>query len=236
MAHLPVAALPLPLAAADWLELVLPVIFVIFWLVSQIVALVQRVRGVGNAAPPQRPPVVVQARPRPPVAPPAPGDRLELEIEAFRRAQAEAAAKRDPAPRPAAPARPQPRPPVRQGEARPGEPARPPQGQRPAPAQRAAAAQPVQRATATRPAPSAPPRPVPGGVARHVEEAFSHDLAHSAGAIHSAPGAAPSSSTAAADAADRSTAAAIVAMMRSPASVRQALLLREILDRPVHRW
>lgn len=226
----PVAALPL--AAVDWLELVLPVLFVIFWLVSQIVALVQRVRGAGNAAPPQRPPVVVQARPRPPVAQPAARDRLELEIEAFRRAQAEAAAKGDPAARPAAPDRPaQPRPPVR-----PGEPARPAQGQRPAAAQRTVPTQPAKRATAARPAPSEPARPAPGGVARHVEEAFSHDLAHSSGGIHPALGVAPSSSAAAGEAADRSTAAALAAMMRSPATVRQVMLLREILDRPVHRW
>lgn len=229
-------ALPPPLAAADWLELVLPVLFVIFWLVSQIVNLVQRVRGAGGgAAAPQRPPVAVPGKPRPPVAQPPARERLELEIEAFRRAQAEAAAKGNPAARPAQP---------RQTGA-PGGPVRqaPPvaQGQKPTPASpaRPAPAQPAKRVSAARPAPAEPARPAAGSVARHVEEAFSHDLAHSAGGIHPTLGAQRTSAAGAAtagDAAERSTAAAIVAMIRSPATVRQAILLREVLDRPVHRW
>jgi hypothetical protein len=97
----------------------------------------------------------------------------------------------------------------------------------------------VKRASAARPAQAEPPRPAAGDVARHVEEAFSHDLAHSTAGIHPTMGTHPASSAATVttgDAAARSTAAALVAMMRSPATVRQAILLREVLDRPVHRW
>lgn len=226
----------LPLAAAgDWLEALLPILFVLFWIVSQVVNVVQRVRGAGGdavrrgkgGAPVER---VVR-----PAAPPDAGAEarqdLERQIEAFRRGQAEAgrAAGRGipaAAPTPSSPRTPAPRPP--------------------------AAPQPAARKQAQSRPRSAPPASGPlashdGDIARHVEGAFAHDLSHSRPARPTGAAAVPGSLASsaaesgaglrAANAAEPlSTAAELVAMIRNPATVRQAILLGEVLGRPVDRW
>jgi len=229
----------LPLAAADWLEALLPLLFFIFWIVSQVVNVVRRVRG----GPPAAGPVVKEIRRQPPAAdgagPPDPRADIERQIEAFRRAQQEAA-NRPPAPAPAPAPAPRPRTPL------------------PLPQVQSAPQDGGRKARSAAPPP--PPRSRPRGgaigghageIGRHVDEAFSHDLAH-------APSAAPQPSLAA-RAATRgtgeplsrrteqaeTTAAAphpataaeeLVAILRNPATVRQVVLLREVLDRPVERW
>jgi hypothetical protein len=64
-------------------------------------------------------------------------------------------------------------------------------------------------------------------VARHVEEAFARDLAHaspSGTAAQSVP------AVAAAPSAD------LIASLRSPETLRQLIIVREILEVPTHRW
>jgi hypothetical protein len=81
-----------------------------------------------------------------------------------------------------------------------------------------------------RPAAAAAPGAVES-VEHHVQDAFSHDLAHSRGGL-------AQESTAPATVTHRSNdiAAELVAMLRSPEATRRAILLREVLDRPVDRW
>lgn len=208
----------MPIAAADWLDAVLPILFAVVWVVSQVVAAARRLGGGQRAEGPVRRPA---AGPRPavPVARNAPADgaamraELERQIEAFRRAQAEGAAgqatrKAPPAPRPKPP---------------PSVAAKPPAA---APAKPRPEARPAVRA------------PVLGGhagdLARHVEGAFAHDLAHASSPLQERLGGstAPRAETPQA----RSPAELLVAMIRDPAMVRQAFLLREVLDRPVERW
>jgi len=108
--HLPDIA-PVVAAGIDWLEGLLPLLFVLFWIISQVVNVIRRVAGEGGR--PQPAPVV-------PKRPPAPADdareALERQIDEFLR-QSRGGRDREPAAKPAAP-RPQthrPRPPL--GEA-----------------------------------------------------------------------------------------------------------------------
>jgi hypothetical protein len=95
-------------------------------------------------------------------------------------------------------------------------------------------------------------RPVTGGteageatVSQHVHDAFSHELKHLRGGL--ADGNMPSNQSSnqssnlpadgvAATRAAPSQAAELVQLLRSPATIRQVILLREVLDRPVDRW
>jgi hypothetical protein len=190
-------------AGLDWLENLLPVLFVGFWILSQVFAVFRRVVGNGR---PAQPPVIrlpVPARPEPlRPAPPraAEGrDELEKQIEEFlRRATGE------PAPKPVVRKKP---------------------------------------VAAVKPAPSVkPPAPKPAiatDVASHVREAFAHDLKHdrspleTPAAVHR-PDAAPPAD---AKSRERETVGAELARaLRHPAAIRKAILLREVLERPVDRW
>lgn len=205
---------PTPLLAAgfDWLEGLVPLLFVIFWIISQVVNLIRRVAGAGGRAAPVVPP-------RPAAPPGDPRADLERRIEEFLR---QSRVPREPAPASPAP----PRPPER----------------RPAPP-RPTRVPPAKGATASRvppPLPGQPPRLAdrhlqPLGeagddVAEHVAGAFARDLGHRVPA--SAPG----------DAAARSMvrgstlAADLAPALRDPATLRQLILMREVLDRPVERW
>jgi hypothetical protein len=64
-------------------------------------------------------------------------------------------------------------------------------------------------------------------VARHVEEAFAHDLAHESPSGTAAQSVA---AIAAAPSAD------LIASLRSPETLRQLMIVREILEVPTHRW
>ena len=90
----PPCALVLPLGAAgDWLEALLPILFVLFWIVSQVINVVQRLRGAGDQARQRQPGVPAERVVRPAPARDMGNDArkdLERQIEAFRRGQAEA--------------------------------------------------------------------------------------------------------------------------------------------------
>ena len=223
----PVACL-LFAAAIDWLESLLPVLFVGFWILSQVFAIFRRVAGGGEAAKGNG-----GARPQPPAAPEAGpelrGD-LQKQIEEFlRQATGERPVQPKPQPRPIA----QPKP---------------------------AAPRPVVAKAVTPPAVSSRETAPRAGVernvgsfaagktdvARHVQDAFAHDLKHDRPGIGlaNAPLRAGRSPLAGQPAAAPkrtaklpvSTAAELLEALRNPATIRQTILLREVLERPVDRW
>ena len=177
-------------AGLDWLEGLLPVLFVLIWIVSQVMNLFRGVaKNPGNppAAPPRQPP-----RPKPAAGPADDEPRFEREIEEFLRRSLE---------RPTAP----PRPPKA---------VKPPRLRQPAPPPRRPAPVPVEAA-------------VGGDVAGHVAVAFAHDLVHQSpdrtvGSAGHAPEPAPPSE--------------LLAALRAPGGLRQLILMREVLERPTHRW
>ncbi len=197
-------------AGLDWLEGLLPVLFVLFWIVSQVF---NALKAAGKGRP--QPPVV--RPPRPAADAPRPDDirgQLERQIGEFLERQA----------------------------GRRGQPAeRPRQPGRQRPVTRPQAGRPDARSTAGReppPLPAAPAKPralerpvvaaAQADVARHVHDAFAHELDHL------------STSITAGDAETRPAvvkpAAELVTMLRNPATLRQLILLREVLDRPTDRW
>jgi hypothetical protein len=187
-------------AGLDWLEGILPAVFVGFWILSQVFAVFRRAgRGGG-------PVVVVKPMPAPEAEPVLNRDRLQEEIEKFllerRRGRPDREAEtRAPAAQPVRRASPQ----------RLEEP-------RPRPQRRQPVAPPPPAATAASAA-------IVSDVARHVEEAFAHDLAHEAPL---APGDVP---------ATRPTAAGgLATLLRDPETIRRLIVMREVLERPTERW
>ena len=241
-----VACSVLPLAANDWLEGLVPFLFFMIWIVSQIVGVVRRIGGGGkvaggdpNAGRPVGPAPGQVREVRPPVVPVgeperrAAQDDLQRQIEAFRRGQAAGGIpdppRRTPSNPPALPKAPPRREPVA------GKPAAA-RGQEggvrrsPAPTANRSAAAPARQGTP----PATNPPPILGGhageIGRHVEGAFAHDLAHA--------GIRPGSSDQSAVAPQTvpTVAHELVAMFRDPKTIRQVILLREVLDRPIDRW
>ena len=245
-----VACLVLPLAANDWLEGLIPFLFFLIWIVSQVVGVVRRIGGGGklpgggdpNARRPVGPAPGRVREVQPPVVLAGEPDRraaqedLQRQIEAFRRGQAEggipdpprrtpqnppmlpkASPRRDPvAVRPVSQASPR----GQEGGVR-----RPPL----AAANRSAATP----ARAGKPAANIPPSMLGGHadeIGRHVEGAFAHDLAH----VGIRPGG--SDQSAVAPQTVPTVAHELVAMFRDPKTIRQVILLREVLDRPIDRW
>lgn len=248
-----VACMVLPLAANGWLEGLVPFLFFMIWIVSQVVGVVRRIGGGGKVAggdpnagrpvgpvPGQvrevRPPVVRAAEPDPRAAEldrRAVQDDLQRQIEAFRRGQAEGGdreiSRRTPSNPPALPkAPPRREPPAVKIAA--------PRGQEggvrrfPTPTVNRSAAMPVRQGTSS----TNNPPPILGGhggeIGRHVEGAFAHDLAHA--------GIRPGSTdqSAVAPQTVETVAHELVAMFRDPKTIRQVILLREVLDRPIDRW
>jgi hypothetical protein len=160
-------------------------------------------------------------------------DDLQRQIEAFRRGQAEGGIpdppRRTPSNPPALPKAPPRREPVAGKSAA-------PRGQEggvrrsPAPTANRSAAAPARQGTP----PANSPPPILGGhageIGRHVDGAFAHDLAHA--------GIRPGSSDQSAVAPQTvpTVAHELVAMFRDPKTIRQVILLREVLDRPIDRW
>lgn len=248
-----VACMVLPLAANDWLEGLVPFLFFVIWIVSQVVGVVRRIGGGGkvaggdpNAGRPVGPAPDQVREVRPPVVPVGEPDRraaepdrraaqedLQRQIEAFRRGQAEGGdrelPRRTPPNPPALPKAPPRRAPVAGKTAA-------PRGQEggvrrsPAPTANRSAAAPARQGT---PSANNPP-PILGGhageIGRHVEGAFAHDLAHA--------GIRPGSSDQSAVAPQTvpTVAHELVAMFSDPKTIRQVILLREVLDRPIDRW
>jgi len=252
MMQSPLATCVLFAAGFDWLEALLPFLFVAFWIVSQVFAVVRRLQGGGRQQPPPPRPRFDPARDRPrppqPVADDAadPRSDLEKQIAEFLR-EATGEKKRQPrvdqpstnqptikksepvtAPRPPQ----QPRPEQRVDADRRGP--QPPRVAAPGKRERDQKKVAVPREAAVRTTETAaqPQQPQSESVTRHVKDAFSHELTHLRGAIAQdepkAGGAAPTLPPTQAE--------ELMHLLRSPATVRQVILLREILDRPVDRW
>ena len=244
---------PLLAAGFDWLEAVLPFLFVVIWIISQIMALVRRVSGggAGGASAP-RPEVIRELprppRPLPPAVPSGGADSLERQIEEFKRARqgmptAGGRAEPSPAPRPNRSPRPAPAT------------LTPPPPRRPAPAStsarstRSAEAPTPQRAPLTDTSLAAGglerPKPLPQfgkldarqtEVDRHVSDAFAHDLGHRTSGLADHHLAGARQPAAAAEPAAVTQADELVRMLSNPQGLRQLILLREVLDRPLDRW
>lgn len=208
-----IALWPLFAAGIDWLEGLLPLLFLLFWIVSQVVGVIRKIAGGGAAAKPApRPP-----RPQPDRGGQAGDVRVEIErqIEEFL------------------------------GRTRGGQQSKPTVARLDQPQ-----AKPRVRAndTATRtpPAKQAARDAGRGGrqigslgagdadVARHVHDAFAHEIGHLAAPL--AGGAAAESRPAGQVVRPTIPAAELAAALRSPATIRQIMLLKEVLDRPVDRW
>lgn len=185
-------------AGLDWLEGLLPLLFVGFWIVSQIMALFRRGRGnvVIEGRPAQKPPVVVLRPARPEV------DRSDLErqVEEFLRSRGAAAARPAVAPPPA-------------------------ERRRPAPETRVEKPREESRPPSLRPT-----EPRETGVAKHVHDVFGHELAHLETTLSHGGLEQPVKQTASVAAAE------IAALVRDPRTIRQMILLREVLERPTDRW
>jgi len=211
-------------AGIDWLEAILPLLFVGFWILSQVFAVLRRVGGG-----PAKPPVVrVPEAPRPDEMPRAPqpaGDvdpRAELEkqiADFLRQVTGEAPVTPKPQPRPQT---------IPQASSVPKSPAPRPKAERPARPKPAAPAAQAPRSVGTLTA-------GPSDVARHVQDAFAHDLGHLHSGLEKVTDE-PAKAAPARNAVRGLSARDLVAAARDPATIRQAILLREILERPVDRW
>lgn len=192
----------------DWLETLLPVLLGLFWVASQVF---NAIKAAGRAR--QQPPVVRPPRPRP-AAEPARAEDIRAELERQIGEFLE-----------------RPKPPVdRPPPRRPRPASGPPAGRKVA--RQAGQALPLPGSgTAAVPdrGPSAAQRST---VARHVQDAFGHELEHLASSLPGSPpaGSEPQRPGAA------NPAAELVSALRNPATLRQLVLLREILERPVDRW
>ena len=254
MMQSPLATCVLFAAGFDWLEALLPFLFVAVWIVSQVFAVVRRLQGGGRQQPPPPPPRprFDPARDRPrqpqPVADDAadPRSDLEKQSEEFLR---EATGERKRQPRVDQPSTNQPT--VKKSKpAEASRPQQPPRPERRVDADRRGPQTPrvtapgkgerdqkkvaVPREDAVRTIETAtqPQQPQSESVTRHVKDAFSHELTHLRGAIaQDEPQAGGAARTLPPTQAEE-----LMHLLRSPATVRQVILLREILDRPVDRW
>ena len=228
MMHSPIATCVLFAAGFDWLEALLPFLFVAFWIVSQVFAVFRRLQGGGRQQPPPPRFDPVRDRPRPPQ--PAGEDAadqrsvLEKQIAEFLR---EATGEKKPQPT------------INQPTMQKSEPGtatrpQPPRAAAPVRREREPKKNAVTREVAARITETAPqqPRPQSESVARHVQDAFSRELTHLRGTItQDEPQAGGASRTSALTPAEE-----LMHLLRNPVTVRQVILLREILDRPVERW
>ena len=231
MMHSPLATCVLFAAGFDWLEALLPFLFVAFWIVSQVFAVFRRLQGGGRQQPPPPPrprfdPVRDRPRPPQPAGDDAADSRsvLEKQIAEFLR---EATGEKKPQPT------------INQPTMQKSEPGtatrpQPPRAAAPVRREREPKKNAVTRESAARITETAPQQPQSQSesVARHVQDAFSRELTHLRGAItqdEPQAGAAPRTSA-------PTQAEELMHLLRNPVTVRQVILLREILDRPVDRW
>lgn len=214
----------MPVLAAgglDWLETLLPLLFVLFWIVSQVWGVFRNIGGNRNAEGPRRGPIP-DAAGRPPAReprqpPPAEAGRREPRRE-------EVAA----------------RPPQNEREAiarqieeflrdtTGKEPRRPPVPPRPA---AASPPKPPARDRRRRQAQEAVRRPA----LRETPSSF-QEMPHLAEPLTAREAVPAAVTVPASPAVPTPTAADLVALFRDPATLRQLILVREVLDRPVGRW
>ena len=219
---------PVVLAAGlDWLEGLLPLLFVLFWIVSQVVNVFRNVAGRGQQRRPQ--PVEQIRRPRPEAEPvEAVRADLERQIEEFLTQRAEHRGKPAPGPvrippRPQTPPRPQPM----RAKTEKSRPATPPSRGESVIAETITKTQSRQPSAAQLGSLGSHG----GDIARHVRDAFADDLGHR-------PSRLPAPAVAATEQAAARPAAAhdLVMLLRDPAALRQLFIVREVLERPVDRW
>ena len=241
MMHSPLATCVLFAAGFDWLEALLPFLFVAFWIVSQVFAVFRRLQGGGRQQQPLPRPRFDPGRDRPrPVRRVAEPDGdlrsdLEKQIAEFLR-EATGDKKPQPAVKKTKPVKPVVV--ARQESPRSDADRREPPASRGASPVRLEERQP-KKVVSSREAEASPKAAVSPehsqtgeSVAQHVQGAFARELSHLRGAItqdQSQPGAAPR-------AAAPTQAEELVHLLRNPATIRQVILLREVLDRPVDRW
>ena len=204
-------------AGLDWLEALLPFLFVLFWIVSQVVNVFRNVAGRGK---PQRP-----APPRPAVER-VDDVRADLERQIGEFLNERAQRRGEPTPEPTPVPRPQASPRPQPGRERPEKPK--PVVTRPV----GGAAQ-----TQARSGQPAPPSRLGslgdhgGDVAKHVHDAFADDLEHQRSRL-----AQPATGGGSAAARPAAATHELVALLRDPDSLRRLFLVREVLDRPIERW
>ena len=223
-------------AGFDWLEALLPILFVGFWILSQVFAVLRRMAG----GPAQPPVIGVPGGPRRDDAVPRPQPdadpraELEQQIADFLRQvtgeQADAEPQRTRRPPKPQPGKPAPRPRAEQ----------PP---RPKPALSTATPQRPAAPMATRDRVGGPAdRPVgtldtgSSSLARHVQDAFAHDLGHLHSDLETFGDESKKAAVAGSTTGGGIQVRDLVTAARDPATIRQAILLREILERPVDRW
>lgn len=190
-------ATPLLAAGLDWLEGLLPLLFVFIWIVSQVSAVLKKVGEKKPAAAPPRP-VVRPAGGPPRRAEPAGGGldvALREQIEQFLRDRPPESIRVQSGDAP-----PLPQPPRRKPQQR--------RSQKPTPA-------------------------VPQARQRAVGESSVAEMPHLVSSLKPAVSDEPSRLPPAASVAVAGT---IAGLLADPRSLRQAIVLREVLDRPVERW
>jgi hypothetical protein len=216
-------------AGLDWLEGLLPALFVGFWILSQVFAIFRRPANRGEQAPPmgrdKQQPNPLDAG-QPPDRELEEGEsireilgdrpRLEREIKEFLASRGSDTSRADVRPEVASKRRARQR-----GDAR---------------RSRGSGKPPRSADFGTTPpflpspeATAGPRPPVTGtDIARHVDEAFAHDLAHEIpiGRGEDAVALPP----------ETTSSHALAAVLRNPATIRQVVVLREVLERPVERW
>jgi len=226
-------------ANLDWLEAILPILFVGFWIISQIVGVMRRVAGGGAAEPPVVQPELQRELARRRLATPRlPGNTLQRRLEVApddqRAGQTELAREIEeflrphlPKPKPqvarASPTQQTQRTPVHGKQAQ-------RLSQPPLPIDRKEPSR-ASRGTVERPMGSLDARQTE--VARHVQDAFSHELKHLALGLGKEE---PSSENASPQPAAVTPAVELAHLLRNPVTIRQVILLREVLERPVSRW
>lgn len=213
-----------PLAAGfDWLDGLVPLVFAIFWIVSQVVNLVRRLSGE-----PRRPRVepVAAPRRRPPAVDAGDGagdvrGDLERQIEEF---LARSQQGRPVPPRPVGSRRVEPTP--ARPRSAPLQAARRPPPPLPAPLPQASGSSVAAR--------HFDPLGAAGDdIAEHVQDAFKRKLTRlgsslpAGNAVDAAERPQPAANAAAAD---------LARAVRDPLEIRRLILFREVLERPVHRW
>lgn len=201
-------AIGLPLFAngLDWLETLLPILFFLFWILAQLVGVVKKVVGGGARPQPQRQPPPIR-KPRPVAVDGVGRGDLQDEIREFLRRES-------PDRRPAMPS--------------PATSTPPPRPPRPRPAPQL-----VERSKEM-------PKPMPSrvsgeSIAERVKQDFSKELEHLSTPL-TADRALASSPPSGRVTSGSPAAAEIVRSLRSPATLRELVVIREILDRPVDRW
>jgi hypothetical protein len=179
-------------AGLDWLETLLPVLFVMIWIVSQVAGVIRKVAGGGAKPAAERRPPPLPAGRGPANDPQA--EELRREIEVFLQKVDRGARTVGPTPVEA-------------------------EGRRDSSAERRRPRKPKQKPT---------PPPIPAAAA-----GLSRELPHLVSSLTARQGSEserPPATSAA------TPAAAIARLLADPAGIRQAIVLNEVLERPLSRW